>query len=73
MKSTSRGARRARAEATAMGVRRGECGRAAELGGSRWISLEWVRWAGLFDGPFFQSKPTVLLYSFLLDVIYVFV
>ena len=56
-----------------MSVRRGECGRAAELGGSRWISLEWVRWAGLFDGPFLQSKPTVLLYSFLLDVIYVFV
>ena len=49
---------------------RGECARAA---GEEVSRLEWVRRAGLFDGPFFQSKPTVLLYSFLLDVIYVFV
>jgi len=44
-----------------------------ELGGGRWIRLEWVRWAGLFDVPYFQSNPTVPLYSFLLDIIYVFV
>jgi len=44
-----------------------------ELGGGKWIRLEWVRWAGLFDVPYFQSNPTVLLYSFLLGIIYVFV
>jgi hypothetical protein len=47
-----------------------------ELGGGRWIRLPvgvGVMWAGLTEGPFFPSKPTVLLYSFLLDVIYAFV
>ena len=43
-----------------------------ELGGGRWIRLEWVRWAGLFDVPYFQSNPTIPLYSFLY-IIYVFV
>ena len=44
-----------------------------ELGGGRRIRLEWVRWAGLFDVPYFQSNHIVPLYSFLLDIIYVFV
>ena len=43
---------------------RAECARAA---GEEVSRLEWVRWAGLFDGPFFPNLSP----SFLLDAIYV--